>query len=138
MWNGLLINRRNLFETRRCSLWTSTISFLLILRNKLLLGCYQKTIPQKHYKYLNCSQPRPKLEIQMLLICGHMKTRRERKQPTKQTFSNTFDMKIRILCNCNIYVRFSLTKFLRNFCSRILFVRNFLMHLSHIMDMTIF
>ena len=31
-----------------------------------------------------------------------------------------------------------MAKFLRNFCSRILFVRNFRMHLSHITDMTYF
>ena len=83
MWNGLIIDRRNLFEPRRCALWTSEISLLLILRNKLLLGYYQKTFPQKHNKYLNCTQPRPKLEIQMLLICGRMKTRHEPKQRTK-------------------------------------------------------
>ena len=138
MWNGLIIDRRNLFEPRRCALWTSVISLLLILRNKLLLGYYQKTFPQKHNKYLNCTQPGPKLEIQMLLICGRMKTRHEPKQRTKQIFSNTFDMKIRILRNCNIYVGISLTKFLRNFCSRILFVRNFWMHLSDIISRKIF
>ena len=67
-----------------------------------------------------------------------MKTRHEQKRQTKQTFSNTFDMKIRILRNCSSNVGICMTKFQRNFCSRILFVRNFRMHLPHIIDMAIF
>ena len=67
----------------------------------------------------------------MQLICERMKTRREQKQQTKQTFSNTFDTKIRILRNCNFNVGICMAKFLRKFYSRILFVRNPNVSTSH-------